>query len=107
MFGDVATQRKPVSAHSISRVQPTIGTTRSLHPIAKRSLYMRASSPTVIACRSGIGYRPMNDLNFGSRTGPSSSTPPIGLGRSRTHTSLPYCAADSITYAIVETYVYG
>src|ERR1700681_280890 len=49
----------------------------------------------------------MNDLNFGSSTGPSSSTPPIGLGRSSTHTSLPYCAADSITYAIVDTYVYG
>ena len=45
----------------------------------KWSLNRRASSPIVIPCRIGIGYRPTNDSKPWTSIGPSTSTPPIGI----------------------------
>ena len=73
----------------------------------KALLYSWASSPIVMPCTYGIGYIPINERNWGSSTGPSTSNPPIGLGRSSTITGLRARRAACIVSAIVETYVNG
>ena len=79
----------PVASSVMSRRQPSTGTTCNVAPMPNRALYMRASSPTVMPCRSGIGYIPTNDANAGSSTGPSTIVPPIGFGRSSTANGNP------------------
>ena len=69
----------------------------------KWSLKSRASSPIVSPCRSGIGNCPTKDANAGSRTGPSTASPPIGLGRSHTTTGSPHRRAARRQLAIVYT----
>ena len=101
------THGRPVSAQSICRLHPRIGTTRRSAPIPNARLYSWASSPIVIPCTYGIGYMPMNERNLGSITGPSTSNPPIGFGRSSTITGLPALRAASIVNAIVVAYVKG
>ena len=63
-----------------SRRQPSIATTSRSAPMPKCSLNSRASSPIVMPCRIGIGYRPTNDSNPRTSIGPSTASPPIGFG---------------------------
>jgi len=99
------THGRPVSPHAMSRRHPSIGTTSSAQPIPFVSLSQRASSPTVIPCRSGIRWSPTNDSNPGRSIGPSTATPPTGFGRSSTTKGTPASAHASIASAIVHTKV--
>jgi hypothetical protein len=83
-----------------------MGTTWSAQPIARRSagdfsFIQRAISPMVRPWRVGIGYRPTNERYAGSSVVPWTVAPSMGLGRSRTTTSLPSSAAASITWLMV------
>ena len=69
--------------------------------MAKCSLKSRASSPIVMPWRIGIGNWPTNDSNPGTSASPSTSTPPIGLGRSQTTTGTPCRAQARRQLAIV------
>ncbi|MNR58965.1 hypothetical protein D3C85_1801070 [compost metagenome] len=46
---------RPVASNHIPRVQPFMGTTVSWQPMPKAPLNMRAISPMVMPCRTGIG----------------------------------------------------
>ncbi|MDR7420125.1 MAG: hypothetical protein QN178_14575 [Armatimonadota bacterium] len=85
------------------RVQPRIGTTVRLAFRSKLELKSQASSPIVMPCTAGIGNMPMNERNAGSRTGPSTSSPPCGFGRSSTTTGFPASRAACMTIASVDT----
>ena len=101
MFGDGMTHGKSVASEYISRRQPSIFTTSSDAPIAKCSLNSRASSPMVIPWRIGIGNCPTNDSKPSTSNAPSTSVPPIGLGRSHTMTGTPCLAQARRQLAIV------
>jgi hypothetical protein len=60
---------------------------------------MRAISPIVSPCTTGIGSAPTPDLYFMSSTGPSMYDP-LGLGRSSTTTARPKSAQASIMRSI-------
>ena len=90
---------------ALLRRQPAALTTSSSAPTPNSSLIIRASSPTVMPWRDAIGYIPTNDVCSGSRTFPSTISPPIGFGRSRTTNSTSFSAAASIAIAIVHTNV--
>jgi hypothetical protein len=47
MFGEGATQGRPVSSHVIARRQPRIGTTVSRHAMPRAPQTQRATSPSV------------------------------------------------------------
>ena len=49
----------------------------------------------------------MNEAKRGSSTGPSTTLPPIGFGRSSTQTVFWFAFAAIMTYASVEMYVYA
>ena len=89
MLGDGITHGAPASSAYMSRDHSVIGTTSSRAPMAKWSLNRRASSPMVMPWRIGMGNCPTNDSKPASSIGPSTSTPPIGFGRSQTMTSTP------------------
>jgi hypothetical protein len=101
MLGDGITKGMPVASKYIERVQPSISITCSGALIAKCSLKNRASSPIVMPCRIGIGNWPTNDSLPSTSIGPSTSSPPIGLGRSQTMTSMPCLAQARRQLAIV------
>ena len=90
---DVRRRQHPRQAGLVEVLRPRdhagIATTSSLAPMPKSSLNSRASSPIVMPWRIGIGYWPTNDSNPRSSIGPSTSTPPIGFGRSQTTTGRP------------------
>ena len=56
---------------------------------------MRAISPSVMPCSTGIGSAPTPERYFMSSTGPS-TRPPLGFGRSSTITLRPAAAQASI-----------
>src|SRR5712691_10534606 len=103
MFGDVGTQRNPVSGQVKSRVQPRIGTTVKLQrpAIQPLAIIILASSPTVIPCTYGIGYWLTNEIQGRSTDGPSTRMPPSGFGRSSTTNSMLFSAAASMHFPIV------
>ncbi len=101
MFGDGLTQSSPVSSNHIDRRQPSHSTTIRSAPISRSSLNIFASSPIVIPCRTGKRWNAMNELWSSSRTGPATSTPPIGFGRSSTKTGMPASLAAIIVNPIV------
>jgi hypothetical protein len=88
MFGDGSTHGKPVSSANRSRRHPSILTISRSAPRENSSLNNRASSPIVMPCRIGIGKSPTKDSKPGTRIAPSTSTPPIGFGRSHTMTGI-------------------
>ena len=105
MSGEVLTQGRWVSAHSMSRVRPSTGMTCSSHfscPASgmKCPFTSCASSPMVRPWRSGMGYKPMNVANSGFSTGPC-ALPPSGFGRSMTTTGTLTLAHSCMTYASV------
>ena len=83
-MGEGFTQGNPVWSNHCERFQFATRATIRSAPIPNFRLKRVASSPTVIPCRAGMGYIPTKDLNFGSSSAPSTISPPIGLGRSRT-----------------------
>ena len=102
-MGEGFTQGSPVSSNHCERRQFATRATIRSAPIPYFWLNSVASSPTVIPWRAGIGYIPTNDLNFGSSSAPSTISPPIGLGRSRTTNGIFFFAAACIESAMVET----
>ena len=84
------TQGAPASSWCIVRDQPSSGMIRRSAPMPNRSLNSLASSPIVMPWRRGIGNCPTKEVKSGSRTGPSTASPPIGLGRSHTTTGNPH-----------------
>ena len=105
IFGEGITQGRPVCAKSKERDHPVTGVTVKATGLArKRALKRRASSPTVIPWRMGIGWIPTNDTHSGaSNTGPSSTTPPSGLGLSSTSSGMPCSAQASMALERVPT----
>jgi hypothetical protein len=101
MFGDGSTHGSLVSSKYSSRDHRGISTTSSFAPMPKCSLNSFASSPMVMPCRIGIGNWPTNDSKPGSSIGPSTSTPPIGFGRSQTTMGSPCVRAARRQLAIV------
>src|SRR5438105_12373812 len=107
MFGDGCTQRSPVSAQVIWRLQTRMLITARLQRgwTQPSELAIFAISPQVIPCTYGTGTWPMNEIQRGSMDGPSTRKPPSGLGRSSTTNSIPFSPADSMHLIIVLTYV--
>jgi hypothetical protein len=101
MFGEGSTQGSPVSSYAIARRQPFIGTTCRSTSRASSARNISASSPTVMPWRTASGCIPTNERYSGSSTLPSTASPPIGFGRSRTTTRLPSRAQAAITWSIV------
>ena len=87
MFGDGITHGSPVASKYMSRRQPSIGTTSRSAPMPNSVV----EEPRQLADRHAVPHR---DRDTGRRTtrsrgtsiGPSTATPPIGLGRSQTMT---------------------
>jgi hypothetical protein len=91
-----------VSRHVRSRLQPDIATTFTLPGRARRAFASRAISPSVRPWTRGPGAAEtmLNGID-GSRTGPSTRSPPSGFGLSSTTTSIPASAAASRQSSIV------
>ena len=101
-FGDGLTQRLPVSAHVMPRVQSDIVTTLTVPGLRPWSVAWRAISPSVRPWTSGPGAIETSRAGSDeSISGPSTRRPPSGLGRSSTTASIPASAAASRHSSIV------
>ena len=97
MFGDGLTHGSPVSSCHRARAQPASGTTVSDTGIFRSAATRRANSPIVSPVRTGTVWGAVNDWRSGSISGPSTTRPVIGFGRSRTTTGIARRAASSMT----------
>jgi len=100
MLGDGGRHGSSVASQRVLRVRPFTGTTRTAAP--SRAAKSRASSPTVIPWRRGSRSVPTKERNAGSSIGPSTRSPPFGLGRSSTQNSIPARFAATSAFRSVE-----
>ena len=100
MLGEGARQGNPVSSQRVARLSSFTGTTCTDTP--SRAAKSRASSPTVIPWSRGSRSVPTKDWNSGSSIGPSTRSPPFGLGRSSTQNSRPAREAATSEFRRVE-----
>ena len=106
ILGEGLIKGRPVSSNHMERCQPLMGMTVSFKVRSvfsqPSSLNRRASSPTVIPWRTGMGNKPTKELKVVSKIFPSTARPLMGLGRSKMTNSFPCSAAASIARAIVQ-----
>ena len=105
MLGEGFTQGRPVSSYQSPRRQPVSGTTLSETGIMRSAAAICANSPIVSPVRTGSSWGPVNDSRSRSSSGPSTTAPVIGFGRSSTTTGIRWRAASSSTYTSVVRYV--
>src|SRR5207302_1118158 len=89
MFGEGFTHGSPVSSYQSRRSQPASGITRSDTGILRSAATIRPNSPMVSPSRTGIVWGPVKDWRSGSISGPSTTLPVIGFGRSSTTRGIP------------------
>ena len=90
MLGDGLTHIRPVSSNHIDRFQPSILTTVRSQGVSKPALKNIASSPIVMPCATGSAVNAVKPKCCLSASGPSTSRPVTGFGRSST-TNLILC----------------
>ena len=84
MLGDGSIQGRPVESNQSSRCQFFILMTWRSAFNLRSALAMVASSPSVRPWRTGMSKQPVKLCRLSSSIGPSTWTPVMGLGRSRT-----------------------